>query len=79
MADQLARELATFESNRAKLLGEGAGRFVLIKGDDVIGLFDTQADALSAGFAQFGNAPFFVRQITAADVPLNFVTVGLGL
>lgn len=65
----LQRELEVFESRRAELLGRAPGKYVLIHGDDLVGIFDTWADGISEGYRRFGNVPFFVHQIAAAEVP----------
>ena len=58
-----ATELATFERRLAELLAD-AGRFVLIKGHDVAGVFDSYQDAVTAGYERFKLQQFLVKQIT---------------
>ena len=82
MADALDRELdrevATFEANRDRLLRNGAeGLYVLIKGNEVIGVFDTEAEAQTAGCARFGEAAFLVRQVRVEQPPLTVFDVGV--
>ncbi len=60
---QLERELATFEKNKAWLLQKHEGKFALVKGDVVLGAFDTFEKAYEVGFAQFGTDPFLVKRI----------------
>jgi hypothetical protein len=43
------------------------GKFVLIKGDEQAGIFDTYQDALAAGYSQFKLEPFLVKQIAPAS------------
>jgi hypothetical protein len=60
----LAREVATYKREVARLIAEGnEGRFVLIKGDDTIGLWDSFWEAVDAGRKQFGMVPFAVHQV----------------
>jgi hypothetical protein len=42
---------------------EDAGRFVLIKGADILGTFPDRSAALREGYRLFGVVPFLVRQI----------------
>jgi hypothetical protein len=42
---------------------EDAGRFVLIKGADILGTFPDQSAALREGYHLFGVVRFLVRQI----------------
>jgi len=60
----LEREMATYEANVGTWM-DCAGKFVLIKGDQVIDFFAAYEDALKAGYQQFGLEPFLVKQIDA--------------
>jgi hypothetical protein len=61
----------TFEKERCvylrempRWLAEGQeGRFVLIKGEEVIGFWDTRSAALNAGRQRFGMVPVYVSEI----------------
>ena len=61
-----AIELATYDRKLPELLGD-MGRFVLIKGDHVAGIFDTYQDAVSVGYERFKLDRFFVKQIAPAE------------
>lgn len=61
MAD-LATELTTYEAKLPELLAH-EGKFVVIKGEVVLGTFDSYQDALSAAYTAYGLEPFLVRQI----------------
>jgi hypothetical protein len=75
----LERELAYFEQHRSELLGRAKGKFALIKHEELIDIFDSQFDAIRAGYRKFGNTPFLVKQIVAVDVPLNFTSLNIGV
>ena len=60
---QLERELATFEKKLYRLLSEHEGEFALVKGDVVLGAFDTFEKAYETGLVQFRTDPFLVKQI----------------
>ena len=70
----LEKELATYESEKQKLLGTTEGKFVLIKDGDVVGVFDSFAEGVKAGYEKFGNTPFLVKQVVAVETPINFVS-----
>lgn len=74
MSDLLEVELKTYEARRDELLGANSGKFVLIKDEQIVGVFDTQVDAIRAGYERFGNVPFLVRQIVQVEVPQNFTS-----
>jgi len=70
----LERELETYLKERPRLLAEGqAGRFVVIHGNEVLGVYDTLEEALEAGYNRFGlDELFMARQIAEIDKPLYF-------
>src|SRR4051794_34410501 len=47
-----------------RLLAEGhEGRWVLIKGEEIIGIFVDRTAAVEAGYARFGVVPLLVQQV----------------
>ncbi|MBI5794383.1 hypothetical protein HZA87_04890 [Candidatus Uhrbacteria bacterium] len=68
----LSQELTTYQSEKARLLAESNGKFVLVKGTDIIGVYVSQDDALQEGYRRFGNTEFLVKQITALEEFSNF-------
>jgi hypothetical protein len=61
----IAEEIATYRNQLPQLLREQAGRFVLIKGADILGTFPDRSAALREGYSRFGVVvPFLVRQIS---------------
>jgi len=68
----LERELAAYEANLETLKAQ-EGKFVLIKGDDVIDVFTSYEDAIKEGYQKFGLEPFLVRQIRALE-QVHFIT-----
>lgn len=71
--ESLRQELKTYEREKPRLLGEGEGKFALIKGDIVAGVWDTYEDAIQAGYTQFKLEPFLVKKIEAME-RLHFFT-----
>jgi len=72
----LDREMATFRANLPELLVQHAGRFVLIHGDDVVGVWDTKDRALEEGYERFLPEAFLVKQIVAHDPPVFVAWLG---
>lgn len=62
----LDQELATYRKHLQELLFV-EGKFVLIVGDEVIGLYETCEDAISAGHQRFGCIPLFVQKIAQVE------------
>jgi hypothetical protein len=71
----LEHEIATFDRNLKALQASALGQYVLIKGDTIVETFVAIEDALSAGYAQFKDEPFLVREILTVYVPLNFTHI----
>ena len=72
-------EWETFERHREELVGRSEGKYVLIHEDQILGVFESQQDAISQGYERLGNVPFLVKQIARFDAPQNFVTNLLGI
>ncbi len=70
----LKEELKTYEDNKAELLKSDRSKFVLIKGDKIIGIYDTYNDAIKIGIDKFGNVPFLVKQILEVEPRENFTS-----
>jgi hypothetical protein len=69
----LQRELATFERKKDELLAQGDGKYALIQGDRVCGVWDTYEDTLKAGYAEFGvTMPFLVKKISGLEFIHSF-------
>jgi hypothetical protein len=62
----LEKELQTYSDRLPDLLCD-EGKFVLIKGDDVVGVWETYADALKEGYQKFQLEPFMVKRIEAVE------------
>ena len=64
---QLAQELETYYAHKQELLQTAEGKYVVIKGDKIIGLFDDAASAYNQAVQQLGLTPFLVRQIREGE------------
>jgi hypothetical protein len=62
----LQKEIETYNAKLGELSAY-LGKFVLIKGDSVEGIYDTYADALKIGYERFQLQPFMVKQIAPAE------------
>ena len=66
----LDREMATFQANLPALLEKEESRYVLIHGDLVASVWDTNAEALEEGYRRFLLEPFLVQHIVADEKPI---------
>jgi hypothetical protein len=58
----LEKELATYQKKLEELLPH-EGKYVLIGGEEIAGIWDTYEDALQAGYQKYGLHPFLVKRI----------------
>ena len=68
-----------YDEHKAELLQHHEGKFVLIIGGELVGVFDRQEDAYAAGIARFGNVPMFIKSVQRADPPVSIPAMTLGL
>jgi hypothetical protein len=62
----LQKEIETYNAKLPQLLGS-VGRFVLVKGDEIEGIYETYADALKVGYERFKLDPFMVKRISPSE------------
>ena len=77
MADSLETELKTYEAHKHELLAD-EGKFVVIHGAEILGIYGTYEDALKIGYEKCKLEPFLVKKIQAVE-PVNFVSRDLSL
>ena len=75
----LARELKTFLTHQPGWLVMARDKYVLIKGDEVIGFYDRQDEALTEGYRRIRREPFMVQRIQEDFDTYYFGGSGLGL
>jgi hypothetical protein len=71
----LDHELQVYRLHLIDMLGVNdinEGRFVVIKGDEILGKFERYEDALQAGYDRYGLVPFLVRKIERNESVLYF-------
>jgi hypothetical protein len=70
--DPLKTEWDLFCRERPRLLAEGhEGHWVLIKGEELVGVYDNRHDAISVGLQRFGVVNMLVQQILRHYKPLR--------
>lgn len=74
MSEVLDQELKTYEDHKKKLLKESSGKYVLIKGKEVIKIFASEKDAVHFGINKFGNQAFLVKRIQEVEPIQNYTS-----
>lgn len=65
---ELAVEIEFFEKNRNDLIAKyGIGKFALIKGSELIGVFDTAENAYQEGATRFPGQAFLIQELQQED------------
>ncbi|CAM2193258.1 DUF5678 domain-containing protein [Paraburkholderia kururiensis] len=67
----LERELAAYKRALPELLAD-EGKYVLVKGDEIVDRFTSYEDALKIGYGKFGLEPFLVKLIERNERVANF-------
>ena len=62
MSDILKEEIETFRKALPSLMHR-VGKYALVKDRRIVSIWDTYADAIQAGYMQFGLSSFLVKQI----------------
>ena len=73
MTAMLDREFQTFQKHKPNLVKNHAGKFVLIKEGEIIGIFENELDAVKQGNAQFKDSHFLVNEITDDKFRIRFI------
>lgn len=68
---ELKTELETYKKHLQGLMAS-QGKFVVVHGENILGTFDTYADALKAGYEKVGVKPFLVKRISQDETLAHF-------
>ena len=66
----LAAEISAFEAMKADLQKNHPGKFVVLKGDALVGVWDTLDAAAQDAVQRFGRGPYLIRQVGAPPTVL---------
>jgi hypothetical protein len=67
---EIDTELAAYQGMREKLETEHMGKWVLVRGGQLISLFDSFEAAAEEAVRKFGSGPYLIRQIGAPSVTM---------
>jgi hypothetical protein len=62
----LEKELETYKAKLPEL-SSNEGKYVVIHGEQIVGIFEAYADAIKKGYDDFGLKPFLVKQIQTME------------
>ncbi len=75
----LERERDVYDAHLPEWLEQYAGRFVLVKEDRLVGVYNTDTEALADGARQFGLSSFLVRRVEQRPQEITIPALSLGL
>ena len=75
----LQKELQFYTSIKERLLPQHEGKFALVHGEEVVGVFTSDSDAYREGIKQFGQEPFLIQHITVVEENEKYPALVLGL
>ncbi|MBI3024108.1 MAG: hypothetical protein HY618_02155 [Candidatus Tectomicrobia bacterium] len=75
----LERERAFLDSHREELLKQYGGKFLAIRGEEVLGAFDTLEDALRGTFTVHGLGNVLIRRPSEAQIEFSAPALTLGI
>lgn len=75
----LEKEHAFFESIKQELRKHHMDKFVVIVGEEQIGVFDSDQAAYEAGIKAKGNVPMLIKHVTPTDEEQRFEAPSLFL
>ena len=75
----LEKEITYYLSRKDEFVNDHFGKFVLIKGDKLIGVFNSHTEALSEAARKFGLDSYLIKQILVNDEDIEVPALTLGL
>ena len=75
----LEQERAYYDEHLDEWLTRYPGRFVVVKGDRLVGTYDTVDHAPAEGASRFGLDSFLVRRVQPTQDPISIPAITLGL
>jgi hypothetical protein len=71
---EIRQNYSYFKSVVASMMAEHAGQFALIRSCEVVDVFETAGEAVSAGAVRFGELPFSVQRVINRPIDLGFLS-----
>jgi len=68
-----------FEAHQEELVRQFPGRFIIVRGQEVLGPFESLQEALTVGARQFGLTPFLVRRTDEQPSEVRIPALALGI
>jgi len=73
------QELAYYNEHREEFLSKHEWKHLLIKGRELVGVFDDAQTAYVKGLSRFGNNPFLIKQVLREEPVQQIPALSLGI
>jgi len=77
--EAIESELAFYREKKEELLAAHEGKYALIKGRELLGVFDDAEQAYAAGLAKLGNVAFLIKQVLRDEPTEEIPALQFGL
>ena len=67
MSAVLEKEYKTYLKHLNEFVSDHLNQFVLIKDKAIIGFYGSYKEALTSGLKNFGNVPFFIKEVQQSE------------
>ena len=71
----LNREMETYRQKLPELLKKRKGHYVVIHGEEVVGIWKNEGDAVREGYIKLGHVPFLVKRIQKVEKPVYYFSM----
>ena len=75
--EEIERNFAAFQEKLPELLQSHAGKFAVIRNQEIVDFFDTMADAAKFAARSFPDGMFSIQEVTERRIQLGFFSVAL--
>lgn len=75
----LDKERKYYDEHAAEWAARSPGSFVVVKDEELVGVYPTEQAALAAGAQRFGLQPFLVRELGAERPQIYIPALTLGI
>lgn len=75
----LERERAWYEAHKAELLAKHRGKWIVVHGDTLVGVYDDSTEAYNRGVEETSCEEILVRRVVERDEPFSAPALTLGL
>ena len=66
---ELSRQIAAYEKIQSDLETDHFGKWAVFYDEELVGIYDTDREAVGTAIERFGRGPYLIRQVGVIPVP----------